>query len=367
MRLLILAAVFLLAYSNGANDNFKGVATLWGSGSLDYKKALTLATVATSAGSLASFFFAATLVKNFSGKGLVPDAVIGSPNFILAVAVGAALTVLAATRFGFPISTTHGLVGALVGAGYFAASGAVNVAQLGKTFFMPLILSPLLAVVVSSVAYLIFKKVRKALNSNKGSCVCVVDDVSLANQTTLAMNAVSTPKIVAVTEGCDENYVGKIGGINAQQLVNGSHILSAGVVCFARALNDTPKMVGLLLVASLFAPSLNILILAVAMVLGGILQAKKVAETMSHSITKLNHGQGFSANLATSILVILASTQGLPVSTTHVSVGSLAGIGIVNGKADYSQIGKIFLSWVLTLPIAAVLSALVFKLFLNYF
>jgi inorganic phosphate transporter, PiT family len=328
---LILLAVVLLAYSNGANDNFKGTATLWASGTLDYKKALTLATVATATGSLASFFFAATLVKNFSGKGLVPDAVVGSPIFVLAVAIGAALTVLAATRFGFPISTTHSLVGALVGAGYFAASGALDVSKLGKAFFLPLVLSPVLAVAISALLYIVFKKGRNLLNINKDSR--------------------------------DENYIGNVAGIEAKQLVNGAHYLSAGTVCFARALNDTPKIAGLLLVASMFTPSVNILILALAMALGGILQARKVAETMSQKITKLNHGQGFSANLTTSILVILASTQGLPVSTTHVSVGSLVGIGLVNGKADFSQIGKIVLSWVLTLPIAAVLAAIAYKIF----
>jgi inorganic phosphate transporter, PiT family len=362
LTIFITLAVILLAYSNGANDNFKGTATLWGSGALDYKKALTLATVATASGSLASFFFAATLVKNFSGKGLVPDAVVGSPTFILAVALGAGLTVLAATRFGFPISTTHGLVGALVGAGYMAAAGAVDFSKLGKTFFTPLVLSPVLAVALSSLAYFVFQKARKVLNINKESCVCVVEDAAITSQHNLAISTTSTPKIVAATEGCDENYVGNIGGVNAQQAVNGLHYLSAASVCFARALNDTPKMAGLLAVATLFAPSVNILILAAAMALGGILQARKVAETMSHNITKLNHGQGFSANLTTSILVILASTQGLPVSTTHVSVGSLVGIGLVNGKADLSQIGKIVLSWLLTLPIAAGLAALAYSL-----
>jgi inorganic phosphate transporter, PiT family len=362
LTIFILIAVCLLAYSNGANDNFKGTATLWGSGTLDYKKALTLATFATAAGSLASFFFASTLVKNFSGKGLVPDTVVASPTFVLAVALGAGLTVLAATRFGFPISTTHGLVGALVGAGYFAASGALDVSKLGKAFFMPLVLSPVLAVAISALFYFIFKKARNLLGINKKSCICLVQDTPMI-MPNLAISTTSAPKIVASTEGCDEHYVGKIGGIEAQNMVNGAHYLSAGTVCFARALNDTPKIAGLLLVVTLFTPSVNILILAAAMALGGILQARKVAETMSHSITKLNHGQGFSANLTTSILVILASTQGLPVSTTHVSVGSLAGIGIVNGKADYSQLGKIVLSWVLTLPIAAVLAALAYKIF----
>ncbi len=101
---------------------------------------------------------------------------------------------------------------------------------------------------------------------------------------------------------------------------------------------------------------------AIIMALGGLLNAKKVGETMSKKITKMNSGQGFTANMITGLLVTTASIHGLPVSTTHVSVGSLFGIGAVTKKADYKIIGKIVLSWVLTLPIAAILSAIVFKL-----
>jgi len=85
--LLFLATLFL-AYSNGANDNFKGVATLFGSGTTNYKRAIGWATATTLAGSLCSIFLAETLVKNFSGKGLVPDALTVSPQFLLAVALG---------------------------------------------------------------------------------------------------------------------------------------------------------------------------------------------------------------------------------------------------------------------------------------
>ena len=88
--ILFLATCFL-AYSNGANDNFKGVATLFGSRTINYKGAIWLATVTTFAGSVGSIFFAQTLVKTFSGKGLVPDAVSISPEFLTAVAFGIGL------------------------------------------------------------------------------------------------------------------------------------------------------------------------------------------------------------------------------------------------------------------------------------
>ena len=77
---------------------------------------------------------------------------------------------------------------------------------------------------------------------------------------------------------------------------------------------------------------------------------------MSNRITTMNHGQGFTANLVTGFLVIVASRLGMPVSTTHVSVGALSGVGLVTKQANRSVLSSIFLSWVLTLPIAAALS-----------
>jgi PiT family inorganic phosphate transporter len=108
-------AVCFLAYSNGANDNFKGVASLFGSRVCGYRTAITWATITTGAGSIAAAFLAQALLKKFSGKGLVPDALTASPQFLLSVACGAGVTVILATVLGFPISTTHGLTGALVG------------------------------------------------------------------------------------------------------------------------------------------------------------------------------------------------------------------------------------------------------------
>ena len=112
--LLVIADVFL-ALSNGANDNFKGVASLFGSRTVGYKAALAWATVTTAAGSLAAITLAEALLKRFSGKGLVPDALASSEPYLVAIVVGAALTVLVASVLGLPISTTHAITGAMVG------------------------------------------------------------------------------------------------------------------------------------------------------------------------------------------------------------------------------------------------------------
>ncbi|HEV3026281.1 MAG TPA: inorganic phosphate transporter, partial [Planctomycetota bacterium] len=89
-----------------------------------------------------------------------------------------------------------------------------------------------------------------------------------------------------------------------------------------------------------------------------VLHARKIAETMSHRITRMNHGQGFASNLVTAGLVLAASRFGLPVSTTHVSCGALFGIGAVTGQARWRTIGGVVLAWIVTLPVSAGLAAL---------
>ncbi|MEJ7676276.1 MAG: inorganic phosphate transporter [Segetibacter sp.] len=326
--------------------------------------------ITTFAGSVCSYFFAETLIKNFSGKGLVPDNIIQSADFVLAVALAAGTTVLLATKFGFPISTTHGLVGALIGAGLVAVGTAVDFSKLGKTFFLPLVLSPIVAVILSSVFYWLFHRSRKAAGITEESCVCVgkkwipVTAMASTSNSFTALPVIETT--IGSQEDCAVQYQGSFLGINFQPLLNMLHYASAAIVSFARGLNDTPKLVSLLLITHLFHIPVYISMLAVAMAIGGLLNARKVAATMSKKISKFNHGQGFTANVITGALVIAASTFGLPVSTTHVSVGSIYGIGIVNKTANNKEISKIILSWVLTLPIAALLSALFYFIFHSF-
>jgi PiT family inorganic phosphate transporter len=97
-----------------------------------------------------------------------------------------------------------------------------------------------------------------------------------------------------------------------------------------------------------------------AMALGGLLNARRVAETMSNKITPLNAGQGFVANLTAAALVIVASRAGLPVSTTHVTASGIFGIGVVNRTARARVIVGILTAWVTTLPISAVLGSLAY-------
>jgi inorganic phosphate transporter, PiT family len=359
--LLFLATLFL-AYSNGANDNFKGVATLFGSRTTSYKGAIAWATATTFAGSVCSVFLASTLVKSFSGKGLVPDAIANAPEFHIAVAISAGITVILATVLGFPISTTHGLTGALLGAGLMAIGMNVDFASLGKSFLLPLILGPLIAIPCGWLLYQLSHGGRSALGIQKEMCLCVGQTVTPIAADTMLATATMTDVAIASVEDCQERYVGEFWGIRSQSLVDGLHFLSAGVVSFARGLNDTPKIVSLVLIGQAFSIRGGAIAVAMAMAMGGLLNARKVAETMSRKISVLEPGQGLVANGVTGLLVIAASRFGLPVSTTHVSVGSIFGVGLVSGQANKKMFSQILLSWVLTLPIAAILSGLFYKL-----
>ncbi|HLX61310.1 MAG TPA: inorganic phosphate transporter [Planctomycetota bacterium] len=365
--ILILAVVFL-AYSNGANDNFKGVASIYGSGTTSYGKALAWATLTTVAGSIASFFFAQALFKQFSGGGFVPDTIV-APAYLLAVALGAGATVILATRFGFPISTTHGLTGAMLGAGLVAVGSSVNFSLLGATFLLPLLLSPVLAVAVGGILYGVFHFARVKMGITREMCVCVGVETSAvgAPQTSapaaMPAGAQTLTATVDNPQRCEERYAGKFLGVNCQSVVDAMHFLSAGALSFARGWNDTPKIVAPLIVLKAMGLQCDVALVAAAMAIGGLLNARRIAETMSKKITAMNHGQAFTSNLAAAALVIAASKYGLPVSTTHVTVGSLFGIGVVTRKADLKTITGIVLSWLVTLPCAAAIGASVYWVF----
>jgi PiT family inorganic phosphate transporter len=261
----------------------------------------------------------------------------------------------------------------LAGAGLLAAGPLLNLAHLGSGFFLPLLLGPVLAVLLTIPVYRALHNLSSRLGIKRESCICVgaqrfIPVRQLQYSTALSQYTLPAvaPAGVAITVGtqkdCVEKYGGRLLGVSAQSLVNGLHYLSAGTVSFARGLNDAPKIVGLLLVVEALHIQLGMLAIATAMALGGLLNARRVAITMSRRIARMNDGQALTANLVTGLLVILASRYGLPVSTTHVSVGAIGGIGLANGSAARGVIGGILASWLLTLPIAAATAALIYSL-----
>lgn len=368
---IVFTAIFI-SYYNGANDNIKGVATLYGSNIISYKKAILWGSFTTATGSLLAFFIAQKLIVTFSGKGLLPDAMLNTIPINIPIALGAGMTILIATRVGMPISTTHSIVGALIGTGLAAAGNAVNFSRLFSVFLLPLLLGPFIAFFLSFILYKIFRTTRLKLGIDENTCVCVGEksySIALPSNTSPQVLLQEVRKIDASVDNitsCKKQYSGQIFGVSAQTLLDTAHFISSGFVSFARGLNDTPKLLGLFIFFNLVDPKLSLLAVMVAMFAGGMLSSKKVSENMSKNITPLNDGQGFTANFATGISVIAGSLFGLPLSTTHVSVGSIFGIGVSNKERNSKVIKEIIFSWVLTLPIAAAFGAL-FHLLIIYF
>ncbi len=357
----LIAAVAWLAYSNGANDNFKGVATLLGSGTADYRKAIIWATLTTFLGSIAAIFSGEALVSTFSGKGIVPDSTVLEPFFLLAVGAGAASTVFLASRLGIPVSTTHAMMGALAGAGLVATGGDIYWGVLGEKFIVPLLASPFLALIISFFLTSFSSRFPSIHHVDDDACICVGEErpLALANIGTDAGMVTAegiTSAMVGSRETCAARFGGRTTGLSVTFAVDLLHYLSAGAVGFARGLNDTPKVIALIVAARIMDIPMGLFLAGGAIALGGLLSSRAVAETMGHKITEMDRGSGFTGNLVTALLVIFASRWGVPVSTTHVSCGSLFGIGVVNGRARWKTIGGIFLAWVTTVPLAALLS-----------
>lgn len=318
MDILFFCVVAALAFANGANDNFKGVATLWGGGDLSYRQAWFLANFATLLGAVLAIYLGAEVAKTFSGKGVVGTDVLNSYSFAFSFASGAGLTVFLATVLRYPVSTTHSILGALAGAGLALSSGKVNLQPLIESGMLPLLMSPFIAALATYILW----KLRNSL-----------------------LKPVFTSEL-------------------AGSLSKPMHILSGTAVCFSRAVNDTPKIASIALLGSAVGMS-HISVYAsigLVMTLGGVLFAKRIAEVMCHEITQMNSAEGLTGNLVTAFLVIFASKFGLAVSTTHVSVGALFGIGMENKTAHKKKILEILFSWVMTLPIAFALAFAIAKI-----
>ncbi|TVP95013.1 MAG: anion permease [Planctomycetaceae bacterium] len=315
MLIPLLLAAALVALTNGANANFKGVASLYGSGTTSLRQALWWGTAMTFVGSVTAMFLAQGMLRKFSGRGIVPDSLVESDSFLSAVAIGAASTSFLATRFGFPVSTTHALLGALLGAGLVGGGAEIGWSKLAGGLVVPLFFSPLIAVFLGVIVYRLLRSMHLA-----------------PDHRTLTLDRL--------------------------------HFLSAGAASFARGLNDTPKIAALLLLVPALDIRIGILAVGIMIALGGLFDADRVAETLGKKVTDMNPGQGFAASLVTAGLVTTASWHSLPVSTTHVSVGSLIGIGLTTRQAKWRKVVEILLAWIGTAPCGALCAAIAYRLLL---
>jgi PiT family inorganic phosphate transporter len=335
MFVLVLAGTALLTFANGANDNFQGVATLYGGHIASYRLALAWATITTFFGCFLAVWIADGLAQGFSGKGILPDSMIDG-RMAASIALAAGGVVLLATVSGMPISTTHALLGGLTGAAIFTQGWNLPWAVLGIGFFLPLAASPTIALGVAWIA------VRFAPISP--SCVCV-EPVPTSRIAALQVT-------VDAESSCEARGATKV--VSGRSFVTALHFLSGGAVSLARGLNDAPKLAAILLATSFLEWNPWMLAaLGLTMAAGGLLGSTRVARTMSHDLTPMSDAQGFAANVVTSTLVLAASFFSLPVSTTHVSCGALAGLGLQARTLSHRRFAYVLFAWLFTLPAAA--------------
>lgn len=350
METLVLVLVLSLAFVNGANDNPKGVATLAGSGVTRLRPALIWGTATTAVGCLISLQFASKMTALFS-NGIV-SATPTAP-FAAAVLTGTAAWVALATWRKLPVSTTHAIVGSLLGAGALFASSAVQWNVLLVKVVQPLLLSIAVAYAVSAALSIAGGLVQRKLSARRVAAVRAAPPGAASVRTAVG----TSPETADVTLDTETRSSA------AFQVVSAAHWITSGLTSLARGMNDTPKIVAIgsfALVAGM-TPSLLAIAVTIAMAAGGLLVGSRIAERMAKDVIRMSHLEGFTANLTTSVLVGLGATQGLPMSTTQVSTGAIAGTaGATLSRLSGKTVRDFAIAWLATPPFAATVAALAY-------
>lgn len=347
--LVLLSMVLALAWANGANDVAKGVATLSGSGVAAARRAILWGSFTSVLGGLAALAWGGALVSLFS-KGLLAGNPGLSWGFSFGAIGGAAGWVLLATVLRLPVSTTHGLIGGVVGAALATwGSSAVQARTVVDKALLPLLASPLIAIMLCGVLLLATRLLERHLPSWSPGCCAPAD----YERDPFAC-APPTPQAQLV-----------------RRVWLGLHWLSSGLVSFARGLNDVPKMAALALPAVMAWPATSgtaatasaLFLVTLAMGLGSLWGGLRLLPVLAQGVSRLDLRTGLAANLGTSLLVLAASPLGWPVSTTHVATGSLMGVRFAERRPPHSDALKaILLGWLVTLPVAALLAAVLARL-----
>jgi PiT family inorganic phosphate transporter len=338
--ILVVIAGAVIAFVNGQNDVGKGIATLVGSGVTNYRRAIVWGAIWTGIGALAGSLIAGAMLTTF-GKGLLGAGV--TPTFATALAVifGAAAWVLIATRAGLPVSTTHAIIGALTGVGLVAfGTRGVRWEAIEHKLLVPLLVGPFIALAATAALLRIGRR--------HGDLAFALPTLMVASSAACAKQ----PSAARVT-------------------MDHLHWATSGAASFARGLNDAPKIVALILggaalTSAGIAPAIWFAIVTVAMVAGSVWGGLRVTRVLAENVTRMDHREGFVANLVTALLVGLGAWQGLPLSTTHVSTGAIIGAGTTRGSAiDWRTVRGMVLAWVVTIPLAAGLAVTAYGLLIT--
>ncbi len=408
---IVLACIFgfFMAWGVGANDVANAMGTSVGSKAVTIKQAFIIAAVFEFAGA----YLAGGEVTKTIRKGMIDaDLLAGSPELVvygmLASLLAAAIWLLVASRAGWPVSTTHTIVGAIVG---FAAVGiGFEAVQWGKvgTIVMSWVISPALSGII---AYWLFVSVQRLILDTReplvyakryvpfyiflvGFIIALVTMFKGLKHVGLDLDT-STKYGVAVVVGIVVMIIGKIliGRLkfdpsadrefhyaNVEKVFGVLMIFTACAMAFAHGSNDVANAVGPLAAVVGIAesgevaqksimPAWILLLGGAGIVVGLVTYGHKVIATVGTGITELTPSRGFAATLAAATTVVIASGTGLPISTTHTLVGAVLGVGLARGIAslNLNVVRTIFLSWIVTLPAGAILAIGFFFLFKGIF
>jgi len=409
---LVLAGVFglFMAWGIGANDVANAMATSVGSRALTIRQAVLVAAVFEFLGAfLAGGEVTATIRKGIIDVSVVADMpdqlVIG----MLASLLAAGTWLFVASTFGWPVSTTHSIIGAIVG---FAVAGigidAVKWSKIGY-IVSSWVVSPLLA---GAIAFLLFMSVQKLIlgtenpfkNAKRYVPVYiflvgfVIALVTLLKGLKHVGLGLSTGKsyLLALVIGVIATGVGrffinrvrmdpmldkKFHFANVEKVFGILMIFTACAMAFAHGSNDVANAVGPVaavvsivqsggqVVGQKTALSVWILLLGGAgIVVGLLMYGTRVIATVGSSITELTPSRGFAATLAAATTVVMASGTGLPISTTHTLVGAVLGVGMARGitALNLNVVRNIFMSWIVTLPAGAILAITFFYILRSF-
>lgn len=405
---IALACIFglFMAWGIGANDVANAMGTSVGSKAITIKQAILIAIVFEFAGA----FLAGGEVTATIRKGIIdPTALADSPELLvfgmLASLLAAGIWLLVASIKGWPVSTTHSIVGAIVG---FAAVGiGVEAVAWGKvgTIAASWIISPMLA---GSIAFVLYKTVQHWIHDTENpfeqSKKVVPFYIFLVGFIISMVTLVKGLKHIGLDIGFEQSiYLSIAAGIiimfigiffvnrvhadpetsdevhfaNVEKVFAVLMVFTACAMAFAHGSNDVANAIGPLaaiysvvssageIAAKATVPAWILLIGGIGIVVGLVTYGHRVIATVGTGITQLTPSRGFAATLAAATTVVVASGTGLPISTTHTLVGAILGVGLAVGREslNYRQIGAIFMSWLVTLPAGAALSIFFFFIF----
>lgn len=361
--LLLLGLGFALACVNGANDVSKGIATLVGSGVTNYRRAILWGAGWTAMGSLLGGMCAPAMQATLA-KGLLSSSAVPTLNAAMATLLGATFWLFTATRKGLPVSTTHAVVGSIIGVALAAnGSSGVRWGTVGAKIFLPLVLSPLVSLaVVAVVSHLTRPRVGLA----RRDCQCAeiapavfVQGADPLGQALLSVIPNSIRLATDSSEACAKERPAAL-----RLTLDHIHWLSSGAIHLARAMQDSAKIVALLPVFAMLkdanymaSPMLYAVVtcgvVTCGMVAGSVVAGRKVTHVLAEKITPMDHREGFVANFVTAGLVFLGATFGLPMSTTHVAAGGIFGLAMQRSLLNAPTVRDILFAWIVTLPSAA--------------